>query len=147
MLKGCVARRAQRSNYTSKCPTKNTLLWDTSLISTYIYFKTSEQPFNNTELLIKHSDKLSSQKIKSIFSKTHSITTLVSVQRLPYESMAEKSKSTFKFFYRDIARRLNWKATILLIVMGSRNSASRMQKENALFQLTCIGLQSIVTVL
>lgn len=91
MLNGCVARRAQRGNYTSKCPTKNTSLWDTSLISTYIYFKTSDQPFNNTELLIKHSDKLSSQKNKVNLLENTFNTTLVSVQSLPYESMAEKS--------------------------------------------------------
>lgn len=57
-------------------------------------------------------------------------TTLVSVEILFYESMAEKSSSTFKSLQRDITRNLNQKATISLIVMGSRNNASKTQKEH-----------------
>lgn len=42
MLNGYAARRAQRDNYISNTALlKNTLLWDRSLISTNVYFKTS----------------------------------------------------------------------------------------------------------
>lgn len=38
MLSGCVARRAQKDNHTSNCAQlKNTLLWDTSLITTHLF--------------------------------------------------------------------------------------------------------------
>lgn len=45
MLNGYAARRAQRDNYTSNTALlKNTLLWDRSLMSTNVYFKTSTFP-------------------------------------------------------------------------------------------------------
>lgn len=56
-------------------------------------------------------------------------TTLVSVEILSYEIMAEKSSSTFKSLQKDITRNLNQKAAISLIDMGSRNNASKTWKE------------------